>query len=234
MARWRPPKRRLGRFLGANAIETVLDVGANRGQFGSELRSAGFRGRIISFEPLGRPFALLAEAAAVDPLWEAHQLALGGAREQRSMNVAANSASSSFLDIAGTHLTAAPEARTVSAEQVTTVRLDDLAAELAFDPGSTLLKLDVQGFHLAVLEGATAILNDLAAVQCEISVVPLYLGEPQLIDVLCDLRGRGFELVELEPGFYDPAEGRILQFDGRFVRAVSNGASTASAKRSES
>jgi hypothetical protein len=39
-----------------------------------------------------------------------------------------------------------------------------------------------------------------------------------LLDVLAELRASGFELDELEPGFYDPRTGRILQFDGRFSR----------------
>lgn len=49
-------------------INVVLDVGANVGQFAHALRGIGFAGRIISFEPVGRDFAVLRMRMRKDPL----------------------------------------------------------------------------------------------------------------------------------------------------------------------
>jgi FkbM family methyltransferase len=209
----------------------VLDVGASGGQFGHTLRAAGFTGRIVSFEPLAEPFRVLSEAAAADARWEVHRVALGDEPGRRRINVARNTTSSSFLEMHAEHAAAAPESAFVGTEEVDVLRLDDLARSLRLD-GAVLLKLDVQGFQLPVLHGAESMLAHTDAVQCELSISPLYDGEPPLLDVVVALRDRGFELVELEPGFYDRATGRVLQFDGRFVRPASNGARTAAANRS--
>jgi FkbM family methyltransferase len=218
VSRWRPLEPRLAKYLEAHDIRNVLDVGASGGQFGQMLRAAGFDGRIVSFEPLRAPFEALSRVAGSDPRWEVRCLALGDARSRRPINVSSNMTSSSFLEIGESHTDAAAASRFVTREEVDVERLDEVAPALRL-VGPTLLKLDVQGYHLTVLRGAAGMLGAVTAIQCELSVLPLYSGEPVLLDVLAELHSSGFELTELEPGFYDPRTGRILQFDGRFSRA---------------
>src|SRR5260221_311163 len=62
---------RMARFFAQSGITTVFDVGANRGEYGWELREMGFGGNIVSFEPLQDAFALLAASAKADPRWQA-------------------------------------------------------------------------------------------------------------------------------------------------------------------
>src|SRR5438046_9585223 len=50
-------------------INCVLDVGAHRGEYGLELRRSGYRGFIISFEPVTENFVALERRAAGDPRW---------------------------------------------------------------------------------------------------------------------------------------------------------------------
>jgi FkbM family methyltransferase len=57
-------------------INMVLDIGANEGQYGKSLRDTiGFKGRMVSFEPLHDAFGLLKQTIAGDPLWECHNIA---------------------------------------------------------------------------------------------------------------------------------------------------------------
>ena len=61
------PDAALQKALSHFRIDLVLDVGANTGQFGKRLRTLGYAGEIISFEPLADAHALLQAAAAADP-----------------------------------------------------------------------------------------------------------------------------------------------------------------------
>lgn len=72
--------------------------------------------------------------------------------------------------------------------QTTTVRLDDLAEVEHVD----LLKLDIQGAELSVLENATRQLSDAVMVMTEVSFVTLYEDQPTLGDIDTELRRQGF------------------------------------------
>src|SRR5437868_5326335 len=80
-ARWR-----MAQFFARSAITTVFDVGANRGEYGWELREMGFDGKIVSFEPLKDAYALLAASAKSDPRWQVVNIGLGDRDEQRVLN----------------------------------------------------------------------------------------------------------------------------------------------------
>ncbi len=80
-------------------ITTVLDVGANVGQFAELLRLMGYRGKIISFEPLRAAYQELAAKAAADGNWEAHNFALGMQCGHATINVSNYSVLSSLLPL---------------------------------------------------------------------------------------------------------------------------------------
>src|SRR3954465_1840833 len=65
------------RVLAAHGVDVVLDVGANAGQYAGHLRREGYRGRIVSFEPVLGSYEQLREAARRDPGWEARHTAVG-------------------------------------------------------------------------------------------------------------------------------------------------------------
>src|SRR5215210_642812 len=84
-------------FLEARSIDLVFDVGANDGHFGLWLRECGYRGRIVSFEPIRAVFDLLKARADEDGDWEAHPVALGERPGKAVINVAELSVFSSLL-----------------------------------------------------------------------------------------------------------------------------------------
>lgn len=205
------------RTLVGRGVDTVIDGGANTGQFARQLRSARFSGRIVSCEPLTEAFRSLSRAAARDPLWTVERLALSDKSECLRINISQNSVSSSALPMLAAHYNAAPESAYVDTEDVAAVTVDDLVTRHGIDPTRALLKLDVQGYESIVMAGAKQNLSRFAAVQMELSLVPLYEGHWLMPEALTFMSSRGFALWLLDPvAFYDPATGRMLQCDGMF------------------
>lgn len=219
MASLRHPVERRRRLLRTLRVDLVIDVGANDGEYGADLRRMGYRGRIMSFEPLLEPFGRLSRRSDLDPQWDAIRSAIGPLPGQASLNVAANrGASSSFLPVLQELAENAPEATYVGTEEVTIRRLDEACADAVRAAGATFLKADVQGYELQVLESAVGIQGSIVGLQLEMSLVPLYSGAPTFHAVLERAQALGFDLVGLEPGF-TAADGRLLQADGLFERS---------------
>lgn len=213
-----PYVNRLNRALCAKGVTTVLDIGANVGQYGALLRAAGFPGRIISVEPLADALVQLHRRSRGDDLWEVVASAAGSAVSETEINVSANSYSSSLRPMARTHLEAAPDSQVIGSQRVQVTTVAELVASRAIDPTRTLLKVDTQGFEGEVLAGAGALLGDFAGIQLEVSIVELYEGQLLVEDITALVRSHGLELWGLEPGFADRL-GRMLQYDALFMRA---------------
>ena len=217
---WRPdlhPLARRRRLLERAGIDAVLDVGANAGQFAAELRAdLGWRGRIVSFEPLAAAYAQLAARVAADGNWDAHRYALGDRDGTARIGVAGNSYSSSLLEMLPAHLDAAPESAYVGSETVQTRRLDSVIDTVCPAPARLYLKLDVQGFERQVLAGAQATLARVRVLQLEMSLTPLYAGAAGFGELHAQLESLGLVLFALEPGFARRDSGQLLQVDGLY------------------
>jgi FkbM family methyltransferase len=210
--------RRKAQLIAHLGIDLVIDVGANRGQYGRHLRAIGYRGPIVSLEPAGDAYAHLVEAAASDGRWTARRLALGARVERRKLHIAGNiGMSSSFLDMLPRHAAAAPESAYVGVEQVETVPLDDVFEGLRGAARRIFLKLDVQGIESHVLDGAARSLAQIDLLELESSLVPLYAGEALFPAMLARLEAAGFVLVGLSRGFDDARTGQLLQVDALFA-----------------
>lgn len=207
----------VARTLDASGIDTVLDIGANVGQFAVSLRRAGFAGRIVSCEPLPGAYAELARRAAKDPSWHAVNTAVGREVGETDINVSANSYSSSILPMTEAHLDGAPDSVYVATERVPLTTVVELARQFGVTPARTLIKIDTQGYEGEVLAGAGDLVRQFGAAQLEISFVELYDGQQLAEETIEDLRAWGYRLQTLEPGFSDDS-GRLLQADILVVR----------------
>lgn len=212
-----PIGRRLS-LMKSLGVDLVLDVGANRGQYALELRKRGYRGRIVSFEPLSGPYQQLCRLTAADAAWDAMQFAVGDSDAAFPMNIAGNSVSSSLLPMLPLHGKAAPESTYVDTEEVNVRRLDGLAESVIGDARSVFLKVDVQGYEDRVISGASETLARVIGLQIELSLFRLYEDSLTFVEMITLLDHRGFTLVGLEPGFTDSSNGILLQVDGLFAR----------------
>jgi FkbM family methyltransferase len=199
----------------------ALDVGASRGQYGEWLRSIGFKGRILSFEPGSTSFRQLASRAKADGMWQAFNCGLGSQSTAADLHIAGNQVSSSLLPMTELHATAAEGSATIATETVTVRPLDEVMAETTIAGTARIhVKIDVQGFEREVLRGAEALLADprLRSIEIELSTAPLYDSQSDWLEILGGLRRAGFELASMSGGFFDKRTRRMLQFDALLVR----------------
>lgn len=211
------PLARRRRLLAEHGVDVVFDIGANVGQYASELRDLGYRGWIVSYEPLAGAHRELARRAAGDDRWRVVNAGIGPQAGPATIHVAANSQSSSLLPMLDAHVQAAPEAAFVGTETVT---LQTLADALAAHPlgARPFVKIDAQGYERPILESGGAALDRVVGLQLEMSLVPLYEGETVMTEMIRLVEALGFVPMSLEPGYADPATGRLLQVDGVFFR----------------
>ncbi|MDH3648415.1 MAG: FkbM family methyltransferase [Saprospiraceae bacterium] len=198
-------------------IRTVLDVGANVGQYSTRLRTLGYDQEIISFEPLPSAVETLKKISARDPKWKVLQLALGEQKERKTLHVSANSYSSSFLEMSEMLLDVAPQATYVDAVEVQVDILDSVL-EIGEIATPIFLKIDSQGFEIPVLKGAQKMIaeKNIIGLQLEMSLTPLYENEPLYNEVMRFVEELGFTLYSIDPGLTDQKSGRMLQVDGIF------------------
>lgn len=217
------PMARVVQLLNHHRIDCVVDVGANDGGYATTIRGLGYTDRIISFEPLQRPFDALSRKAVTDANWDVHQCALGDTETQVTINVSGNAGlSSSVLPMLESHTAVAPESRYVGTETVEQKRLDTILPVLGVSAHTrTYLKVDVQGYERAVLDGAQGLFDSgvIVGLQLELSLVPLYDGAMSYREGLDRAEALGMTLMGLDPVFSDPKTGQLLQADAVFFAA---------------
>jgi FkbM family methyltransferase len=208
-------------FLAHTGANIVLDVGANVGQFGDLVLRTGFVGKIVSFEAIPEVHRTLVQHARKksDSWIVAPCAALGSKRGQITLNIAANTVSSSVLPMLQAHADAAPQSIYVNEQIVDLERLDEHASRFLTPEGKLIIKIDTQGYEMEVLKGASGLFRQTVGIQVELSLTPLYEGAPSFTDMISFVKLCGFDLFNIVPGFQDERSGRLLQVDGFFVRS---------------
>lgn len=179
------------------AGDTFVDVGANIGSY--SILAASIAGvTCVAFEPSSQTYPLLRDnvrvngyESRIDPIWSAVGAEIG----EVSLT--------SELDTVN-HITSGAD----GAAARETVRLTTLDAELD-DKAPTVIKIDVEGFELPVLQGATKTVKsrDCRAIIIEMNGSGARYGlDEGKIDKL--LRAKGFE-----PLSYDPFSRKLTEID---------------------
>jgi FkbM family methyltransferase len=210
---------RLVRAAETRGVSLILDVGANRGQFAKGLFKAGYRGRVVSFEPLSTAHDQLQAAASENPAWQVfRRCAFGAAPGSAAINFSENSQSSSFLPMLDRHVSALSSSRYVGTEETEVLTLDQVLCEDFPDSKPVGVKIDVQGYEHEVLKGLKAARDRVALIYTELSLTPLYEGEAKFTDIIDELAADGFRCISLTPNFVDPKTYEVLDTNALFVR----------------
>lgn len=209
----------LNKLLLIAKIDIVFDIGANRGQFAKIIRRAGYKGKIISFEPISAARNKLIDFVKNDSNWVIHdRCAIGDFDGDIVINISRNSVSSSILPMKDLHSDAAENSIYISREQTPIFKLDSLAERYLNSDSNLFLKIDTQGYEWQVFDGAYQTLKRTRGIICELSLVDLYEGQRLWREIIDRLEAQGFMLWAIQKGFTDPRTGQTLQIDGIFLR----------------
>lgn len=195
---------------------TVLDVGANRGQFALLAARRFPRARIVCFEPLAVPRAKLERVFTDRRRVHVVGTALAASAQRSDMFVSRADDSSSLLAPTALQLSTFPGTDVIKQVSLMTERLDVLLDRDSL-VRPALLKIDVQGAELDVLIGATGILDEIDSILVECSFVELYDGQPMADDVVGFLLNHDFRLTSIVNPLVDQT-GQVVQADLVFAR----------------
>lgn len=203
-------------LLSPLAPATVVDVGANVGQFSLLVRRLFPEAQVHAFEPLARPAERYRRLFAGDDKVHFHPFAIGPSARTQNMNVSAQDDSSSLLPISDRQVEFAPGTQAVGTEEVHIAPLDRFLSPMSI-AAPALLKLDVQGFELEALKGCEALLPSFDHIYVEASFVALYEGQVLADELIEWLARRAFHIQGAGNPTYG-SDGRMVQLDILFRR----------------
>jgi|GEM_PF-1712207 len=189
-------------------ISAIFDVGANEGQFALMAHYCWPQAQIFSFEPDERAVQKYLAIHKNDSKMRVRTCALGEVAGSLSMKFAKVSAQNSFL--------VEPGIKIENVLNIPVYRFDDLVGTLP--RGDVLLKVDVQGFELSVLRGATNQLPRITWLLLEVSLVNMYEGGCRIEDILGFVRSQGFVYWAIMDQYRLPRSRKVAQMDVLFGR----------------
>lgn len=200
-------------------INTIIDVGANEGQFVNLIRTHLPNAQIWSFEPINEVFNQLKENTSKDELVHVFNYALGEENGFHEINVNNFSPSSSFLELEDVHIMniAHTDISQIARKEKIIIKTLDSCLDWSDKPDNKLIKLDVQGFEDKVIMGGRETISNCALAIIETSFVPLYKGE-QTFGYIYDLmKGLNFEYYGSLNSFKSNDNGRPIYCDALFI-----------------
>jgi FkbM family methyltransferase len=198
-------------------LSTVIDIGANRGQFALAVRAV-CGAKVISFEPLPEVACIFQKVFADDPKVKLYLAAIGEKTEKKLIHLSARLDSSSLLEIGEAQSRYFPGTHEIGTFEVEIGTLDGfLTKEDIVRPA--MLKLDVQGFEFESLAGCKSLISNFDYIYCECSFVELYKNQKLAGEIINYLSKFGFVLT----GVYNPSydcSGNCIQADFLFKQMV--------------
>jgi FkbM family methyltransferase len=189
---------------------TVLDIGANRGQFALVARHCCPEARIYAFEPIHDAQMVFRKVFDDDRRVQLFPIALGSQGGESILHMSKREDSSSLLPIGHAQEQHFPGTYEVAQLEIKVQRLDEALCPQELQ-APVLCKIDVQGYELEVIRGMGAMLQHIQWIILEASWQELYIGQPLFDDALREMHQRGFRLRRI----YDPEMKR----DGELVQA---------------
>lgn len=197
-------------------FEYIVDVGANRGQFALISRKIYPRARVHSFEPLAEPIQIFKKIFDHDSNVTLFPYAVGKEKTTAAIHITKDDDSSSILPITKTQSDIFPGAVEKETRQVLVYPLSQLIDPASIPPAS-LLKIDVQGYEMNVLQGCEDVLQKFSHLYIECSFIELYEGQALAHQIIAWLEERDFVVSSVHNLYYGK-NGLAVQGDFLFSK----------------
>jgi FkbM family methyltransferase len=189
-------------------IDSIWDIGANRGQFAFMANSIWPNLPIYSFEPEKTSYeCLVKNFKKYSFIGKTYNCAISNDTQSKQFYRFQNDVNNSLLE------NSSYKEGFIDSELVSCNTLDSIFSDVK-DVNSAFLKLDVQGFELSVLAGATNFLEKCLYVLVEVSFSPTYAGGAHAGEVITVMRENGFQCINILDVLRDPAApNKIMEAD---------------------
>ncbi len=214
---WRQPWIDNHTWLQELNIKTVIDIGANEGQYAKHIRKTLPEAMIYSFEPIPSVYEKLIACQELQTKFKAFNVGLGTKAEVIEMNLNEFSPSSSLLDMTELHKANVPLAQKTQKIQIEIHTLDTYKNEIEMID-NLLIKIDVQGFEDKVIDGGMELINRAKAITVEVSFQELYKEQPLFKDVYDRLTRAGFSYEGNLDNYFDQKTGIPIYSDALFIK----------------
>jgi FkbM family methyltransferase len=202
-------------------LRSVVDVGANEGQFARLALKRVPGASLYCFEPLPQAFARLEKWGGSKPNVHLFNMALGETAGSVEMVLHSDhAASSSILSTTALSEEIYPFIKNQERVEVQIDRLDNVlggASAPLLEP--YLIKLDVQGFEGPVIRGGRSVFSGAAACIVEVGLDGLYEGQSSFKEVFGELDSLDFRYAGNLAQVYSN-DGHVIYLDAVFVRCV--------------
>lgn len=201
-------------------LDQIIDVGANRGQFGLAALSVFPNCKYICFEPIEDAYKALKNVLIFKKDISIYNSAIGNSNSEMEMNISQSEDSSSLLTITELQDEIFPGTKKKNTQIVNLSKLTDFISFNELNNNS-LIKIDVQGFELEVLKSASDLLNKIKYVYVECSFRELYKNQASANDIINLLAANDFKLSGIY-NFMSDKKGVSIQADFFFERKINN------------
>lgn len=189
----------LNKYFNNFKIKKIVDIGANIGQFATQIYSLGYKYEIYSFEPLKKEYSLLKKNTKGKTNWNCYNLGIGEKKEKKKIFISQNSVSSSFMKVNNKHLSAAPESVQSSYQIIDVITLDEaFKNKIKVNANEPIfLKIDVQGYEINILEGFPFGKYNIPLLLVEASFTGLYDGQGDFNQLINLLYKNNYSIIEI-------------------------------------
>jgi FkbM family methyltransferase len=196
-------------------IDLLIDGGANIGQYAERIRRL-YKGRLLCIEPIESNFIRLTNKFRKDKRFSAENLALGNKKDIKKIYQSNFDGISSSLYKPVRHIDYYPNVKFESVFNVNVGRLDTLNS--AKDANSIYLKLDLQGYELIALEGATRLFSKINVIEVEVGFVhEMYANGAKFDQLISFLYRKNFSLYSISD-FSRTQKGKVVYADVVFLK----------------